>query len=171
MTISEGDTAFSLPDDLKEELNPEISDYAGSGYRRLARIIKNGIDRRSASGSGRPLSYRIWENEGKLIIESSDTFSFPLEYYKYFSDLTADTAPTDPDFQDFLDKAHEAIEFFALARCYERLQKFDVARYYQNDNPRVASGLGKFELKYMQIKKEDEEIGLANVDLQMGYPG
>ena len=169
LTISEGDSEFSLPADFKEELNPEISDYASTGYRRLTKIIKNGIDKRDPSDSGRPLNYRIWEEQGKFLIKSDDSFSFPMEYYKYFSELTADAAPSDSDFQTFLNKAHEAIEFFALARCYERLQNFKAAQYYQNDNP--LTGLGRFELKYMQIKKEDEEIGLANVDLQMGYPG
>jgi hypothetical protein len=168
MTVSEGATTFSLPDDFKEELNPEISDYEGSGYRRLVKIIKNGIDKRSTSGSGRPLQYRIWEEQGKFLIDADDGFTFPMEYYKYFEDI-ADDETSDSDFQTFLNKAHEAIEHFAMARCYERVQNFKIAQYYQNDDFRFP--LGKFELKFKQLKKEDEEIALANVDLQMGYPG
>jgi hypothetical protein len=109
LSISEGATTFTLPDDFKCELNPEISDYEGSGYRRLQKIIKDGIDKRDLSDTARPLQYRIWEDEGKFIIESDDNFSFPIEYYKYFSDLDSDTAPSDSDFQNFLNKAHEAI--------------------------------------------------------------
>lgn len=169
MTISEGDSTFTLPSDFKEELNPEVGDYESAGYRRLAKIIKDGIDKRDISDSGRPLNYRIWEEQGKFLISADDSFSFPLEYYKYFSDLDSDTDPTDTDFVKFLNAAHEAIEYYALARCYERMQNFDVARYWQNDDPRM--GLGKFELKYKELRMEDIEIGLANVDLQMGYPG
>ncbi len=168
MTVSEGDNDFSLPDDFKEELNPEISDEGGSGYRRLEKIIKNGIDKRSTSDTGRPLNYRIWEEEGKFVIKSNGAFSFPMEYYKYFEDI-ADGETSDSDFQAFLNKAHAAIEYFAMARCYERVQNFKIAQYYQNDDLRFP--LGKFELKFKQLKKEDEEIALANVDLQMGYPG
>jgi hypothetical protein len=102
-------------------------------------------------------------------LSADDSFTFPLEYYKYFEEL-ADTATTDADFQSFLNKVHEAMESYALARCYERLQNFDVALFYQNDDPRRGP-LGKFELKYKQLRKEDIDIGLANVDLQMGYPG
>jgi hypothetical protein len=91
-----------------------------------------------------------------------------MEYYKYFEDI-ADAETSDSDFQAFLNKAHEAIEHFTMARCYERLQNFKIAQYFQNDDARFP--LGKFELKFMQLKKEDEEIALANVDLQMGYPG
>lgn len=170
-TISEGDNSFSLPSDFKEELNPEIGDYESAGYRRLVKVIKNGIDKRDASDSGRPLNYRIWEEAGKLLISADADFSFPLEYYRYFADLDSDSAPTDSDFQSFLNAVHEAIEFYALARCFERRQKFDVARYYQNENPRVTPGLGKFELKYKELRKEDIDISLANVDLQMSYPG
>ena len=171
LTVSEGDNEFSWPDDFKAELNPEISDDGGSGYRRLGKIIKDGIDRRSGSDTGRPLNYRIWEETGKFILTSDSAFSFPLEYYKYFADLDTDDDLTNSDFQAFLNKVHEAVECYALARCYEKLQKFDVARYYQNDNPRLPTGLGRFELCYLVAKEEDEEIGLANVDLQMSYPG
>jgi hypothetical protein len=59
-----GATTFTLPTDFKEELNPEISDYDSTGYRRMAKIIKNGIDKRDPSDSGRPLNYRIWEIKG-----------------------------------------------------------------------------------------------------------
>jgi hypothetical protein len=156
MTISEGATTFSLPSDFKQELNPEISDYESTGFRRLQKIIKNGIDLRDASDSARPLQYRMWESAGKFHVQSDEAFSFPMEYYKYFADI-GDDAPSDTDFVAFLNKTHEAIEYFALARCYERLQNFDVARYYQN--------------KYKELKKEDTEIALANADLQMGYPG
>lgn len=169
LTISEGDSSFSLPSDFKEELNPEIGDYEGHGYRRLKKLIKDGIDKRDTADSGRPLNYRIWEEAGKFLISADDSFSFPLEYYKYFEDL-ADAETSDSDFQRFLNKTHEAIEHYALARCYERLQNFDVAKYYQNDDPR-GKILGLFELKYKQLKKEDEEIALANVDMQMSYPG
>jgi hypothetical protein len=154
--------------DFKQELNPEISDYESTGFRRLQKIIKNGIDLRDASDSARPLQYRMWESAGKFHVQSDEAFSFPMEYYKYFADI-GDDAPSDTDFVAFLNKTHEAIEYFALARCYERLQNFDVARYYQNDDPRFP--LGKFELKYKELKKEDTEIALANADLQMGYPG
>ena len=169
MTISEGDTTFSLPSDFKQELNPEVSDYDGSGYRRLQKIIKNGIDIRSTSDTARPLQYRIWEEAGKFHVQSDDAFSFPMEYYKYFADLDDDNAPSDSDFQAFLNLVHEAAEYYALARCNERLLNFDVARYYQNSDRRFP--LGKFELKYKELKKEDEQIGLANADLQMSYPG
>lgn len=168
LTISEGDSTFSLPSDFKEELNPEIGDYEAQGYRRLKKLIKDGIDKRDTADSGRPLNYRIWEESGKLLITADDSFSFPLEYYKYFAEIS-DTI-SDSDFQAFLNKTHEAIEYYALARYYERLQNFDVAKYYQNDDPRGKS-LGLFELKYKQLKKEDEEIALANVDMQMSYPG
>ncbi len=169
MTVSEGATTFSLPSDFKCELNPEISDYEGQGYRRLLKVIKDGIDKRDTSDSARPLQYRIWEDQGKFVIEADDNFSFPMEYYKFFSDLDSDTEPSDSDFQNFLNKAHEAIEYYALARCYERLQNFDVARYYQNDDSGFAKG--KFELKFLDLKHEDIDIALANADLQMGYPG
>lgn len=169
MTITEGANSFTLPSDFKEELNPEISDYETTGYRRLVKVIKNGIDQRSTSDSGRPLQYRIWEESGKLLIEADDSFSFPMEYYKYFSDIDGDSAPSDADFVKFLNKAHEAIEYYGLARCYERMQNFDVARYYQNEDPRFP--LGKFELEYRKLRKEDIDISLANTDLQMGYPG
>lgn len=169
LTISEGDNEFSLPADFKEELNPEIGDYESAGFRRLKKLIKDGIDKRDRSDSGRPLNYRIWNQAGKLLISADSDFSFPLEYYKYFSELT-DAAITDPDMQNFLNRIHEAVEFYALARCYERLQNFDAALFYQNDDPRRAP-YGKFELKYKQLKKEDEEIALANVDMQMSYPG
>jgi len=168
MTISEGSTTFSLPSDFKQELNPEISDYEGSGYRRLQKIIKNGIDKRDASETARPLQYRIWESEGKFYISSDSAFSFPMEYYKYFEDI-ADAQSTDADFVAFLNKTHEAIEYYALARCYERLQNFQIAQYYQNDS--LSFPLGKYELKFKELKKEDVEIEFANADLRMDYPG
>ena len=170
MTVSEGATTFSLPSNFKSELNPEISDYEGSGYRRLLKVIKNGIDKRDTSDTARPLQYRIWEDQGKFVIESDDSFSFPMEYYKYFNALDDDLEPrSDTDFGNFLNKTHEAIEYYALARCYERLQNFDVARYYQNSDPRFPLGL--FEQKFKELRNEDTEIALANADLQMGYPG
>jgi elongation factor P hydroxylase len=169
MTISEGASTFSLPSDFKSELNPEVSDYETTGYRRLVKIIENGIDQRSTSDSGRPLNYRVWEEQGRFLIQADDSFTFPMEYFKYFADLDNDTETSDADFQKFLNRAHEAIEYYALARCYERLQNFNVARYYQNDAPDLP--LGKFELKYKQLRKEDIDIALANMDLQMGYPG
>jgi len=169
LTVSEGASTFSWPTDFKEEMNPEISDYEATGYRRIVKIIKDGIDKRDPSDSGRPLNYRVWEDQGKFLISADSSFTFPLEYYKYFSDLDSDDDPTDTDFVAFLNAAHEAIEYYAMARCYERLQNFNVARYYQNDDPNL--GLGKFEAKYKELLNEDIDIQLANVDMKMGYPG
>jgi hypothetical protein len=170
MTVSSGATTFSFPSDFKSELNPEISDYEGSGYRRLQKVIKNAIDKRNTSDTARPLQYRIWEDQGRFTIESDDAFSFPMEYYKYFNSLDDDTEPgSDVDFTKFLNKTHEAIEHYALARCFERMLEFDAARYYQNEDSRFP--LGKFELKFKELRNEDTEIALANADLQMGYPG
>lgn len=166
VTVATDDTTFALPSDFKEELNPEMSDSEAYGYRRAKKLLKNQIEARDTTDVGRPLQYRIWNGVGVFDIKSDDGYSFPIEYYKYFPDMDSDDAPTDTDFQDFLDKCHEAIEFYALAVAYRRLNNPTMADYYQSENPP-----GKFERKAFALILEDEKMELANADLIMEYPG
>lgn len=159
MTVLEGDTTFSLPSDFKCEMNPEISDTDQQGYRRIKKIIKNGIESRDTTESGRPLKYRIWNNIGNLYAQADDEYGFPMEYYKYLPELT--DAITDSDLQNFVDAFHEAIEYYAKARCSERLHKFDDAQLWDD----------RFLRKAFEYILEDEEIALANADLIMEMPG
>lgn len=168
LTVADGDTTFTLPTDFKQELNPEMGDTDAAGYRRMTKLIKNAIESRDVTATDRPLAYRIWGGVGKFEVEADYAYSFPIEYYRYFEDLDDDDDKSaDANFQAFLNKCHEAIEFYAISRCYRRLQNLQLAREYQNE----ISPLGQFELKALALVKEDEDIELANTALVMDYPG
>jgi hypothetical protein len=159
MTVSDGDSTFSLPSDFKCEMNPEISDSDAEGYKRIKKIIKDGIESRDTTETGRPLKYRIWNDTGNLYAQADDDYTFPLEYYKYLPDL-ADSI-SDTDLQSFVDDYHEAIEYYAKARCSERLNNKNDAQYWDD----------RFLKKALEYILEDEQIALANAELIMEFPG
>ncbi|MHC4639666.1 MAG: hypothetical protein ACYTBV_19535, partial [Planctomycetota bacterium] len=106
------------------------------------------------------LKYRIWEDTGNLYAQADDDYSFPMEYYRYLPDLDGDTID-DSDLQSFVDAFHEAIEYYAKARCSERLKNMKDAIYWD----------GRFLEKAFDYVLEDEDIALANADLIMEIPG
>ncbi len=163
INVALGATTFSLPSDFKQELNPEMSDEAGTGYRRMTKIIKNGIEARDTGDSGRPLLYRIWGGEGKLYAQADNAYAFPLEYFKWLPAITADEGAEIYIAQNnnFLDEIHEFIGFRAIAAGLRRLNKDDRAQYYD----------GLAEDKLSELIDDDRDIALANQDLQMEMPG
>ena len=168
ITVASGTSTFSLPDDFKAELNPEMSNQDVSGYVRMQKIVKDGINARDLTDSGRPIGYRIIGGQGVFDIEADDDYTFLMDYYRYFEDLDDDDdkAATDLNFQKFLNKCHEAIEYYAMARSKERLNNIQEALYWQHESP-----LGRFERKALALILEDEQIALANAQLVMEYPG
>jgi len=167
MSVSEGASTFTLPTDFKAEMNPEMSDQ-NTGYRRMAKIIKNGIESRDTDDEGRPLMYRIWEGEGKLYGSADEDYTFLMEYYKWLSDIESDIAPSDTDTQNLLDKVYRCVEAFAIAEGKRRQKKFDEANYWQNDS---VSNPGIYEKRLKRLIHDDIENSLANADLFMELPG
>lgn len=163
INVSEGDSSFSLPSDFKQEMNPEMSDDDGTGYRRMTKILKNGIESRDTDDEGRPLLYRIWNNTGKLYATADDDYTFPLEYYAWLPAITADTGEEiyTSDNQLFLDEIRHFIEFRAIAAGLRRLGKDDRAALHDAlaDN------------KLSEMINDDLDIQLANQDLFMEMPG
>jgi hypothetical protein len=166
LTVNKGDTSFALPSDFKCEVNPEMSDSSGAGYSRIWKIIKDGVEYRDVTTADQPRKYRIWHGQGLFDVAAGNAFTFPLAYIRYLPALDSDADQTDVDFIAFLNKSHEAIEFFALARCYERMNNPQSAVYYQNEKPP-----GRFERRVFQLILEDDQASMANVLLQSEYPG
>lgn len=160
INISEGDTTFSLPSDFKQEKNPEIANSSGDGYTRVNKIIKDGIEERSTSSEGRPLMYRIWEGTGQLLTEADQDYSFPMEYYRNFTDITDDDDLTGNDLL-FLTEFAEAIEFFAISAGKTKQNKYAESSYWYK----------KFLMEIGEVQDDDLDIELANQDLQMEMPG
>jgi len=157
--VSEGDSTFDLPSDFKQEKNPEMSDTA-TGYCRMRKIIKDGIEARDTSDEGRPLLYRIWHGKGHLYAKADSDYSFPLEYYKWLPALGSDTTPTG-DNAAFVDEFREVIEAYAIMKGNRRLKRDDEADRWER----------RFE-KWLASRMDDDlDIELANQDLQMEMMG
>lgn len=163
IAIAEGATTFTLPADFKEEVNPEMSDDEGTGYRRMTKILKNGIESRDTDDEGRPLLYRIWNGTGRLYAQADDAYTALLEYIKWLPGLTADSGESiyTTDNNDFLDEIYEFLELRAIERGYRRLQNFQTAAIY--------AALAEDKLK--ELISDDLAIALANQDLIMEIPG
>ena len=159
ISVAEGDTTFDLPSDFKQEKNPEMAD-TGTGYRRIKKIIKDGIESRDTADTGRPLHYRIWAGVGYLYPEAGEGYSFSLEYYCWLPALESDTAPTGKN-AEFVDEVHKAIEAWGIAEGKRRLKRYDEADYWE----------GVFERRVNSLENDDLDIELANQDLQMEMPG
>ncbi|MBC2741588.1 MAG: hypothetical protein HGJ93_00685 [Desulfosarcina sp.] len=160
ISVSAGDDTFALPADFKAPINPEMSDSDGTGYRRMKRIIKDGIESRSTDDEGRPLMYRIFNGTGYLYGKANEDYTFMLEYVKWLPELTSDDAPTE-DNAEFLDAVHKAIEFYAIAEGKRRINQLDVADYWEN----------KAEAKRIELQLDDIDYELAATDLQMEIEG
>lgn len=159
INVSEGDTTFDLPSDFKQEKNPEMSD-SDTGYCRIRKIIKDGIESRDTADSGRPLLYRIWGGQGYLYPKASGAFTFPVEYYCWLPALDSDTAPTGKN-AEFVDEVHKAIEAWGISEGKRRVKRYDEADYWE----------GVFERRCNSLENDDLDIELANQDLQMEMPG
>lgn len=159
INVSEGDSTFDLPSDFKQEKNPEMSDTA-TGYCRMRKIIKDGIESRDTADEGRPLLYRIWHGTGYLYAKADKGYSFPLEYYKWLPALNSDTAPTG-DNAAFVDEFREVIEAYAIMKGKGRLKQYDEADKWER----------KFEKRLASRMDDDLDIELANQDLQMQMMG
>ena len=161
VTVSEGDTTFTLPSDFKQELNPYMSDSDGTGYRRAKKALKDGIEAYNTDDEGRPLLYRIWNGQGVLYGKADQDYTFTLEYYRWFSEITSDDAPSDSDEQDFLDSIHKFMEYRAIEAGFLRVKKYDDAIVFRD----LAEG------KLLELINDDEGIAMANQDLQMELQG
>jgi hypothetical protein len=163
LTVSEGDTTFALPADFKSELNPEMGDDDGTGYRRMQKIIKNGIESRDTTDTGRPLLYRIWGGVGHLYAEADDDYSFPLEYYCTLPALTADSGAEIYTSKNnaLLDEIYEFIQYRAIAAGLRRLAADERAVIYDN----------LAEARLVELMGYDDDLAYANQDLSMEMPG
>lgn len=163
INVTEGASTFTLPADFKQEMNPEMSDDDGTGYRRMQKILKNGIESRSTDDEGRPLLYRIWEGGGKLYAQADAAYTFPLEYYAWLPSITDDTSESiyTSANNDFLAEIRKFIEFRAVAEGLRRLGKDDRANVYD----------ALAESKLSELINDDLDIELANQDLYMEMPG
>lgn len=160
INVSKGDTTVTLPSDFKEEMNPEMGNSDGTGYRRMKKIIKNGIESRTTDDEGRPLLYRIWEGQGHLYAKADMDYTFPLEYLKWLPELTSDDAPTG-DNAKFVDETHKFMELMGISAGFDRLKKYKLAERWER----------KAEGKYLELLRDDGAIAQANLDLSMQMPG
>lgn len=163
INVTEGASTFALPADFKQEMNPEMSDDDGTGYRRMQKILKNGIESRDTDDEGRPLLYRIWAGVGNIYAKADDDYTFPLEYYAWLPSLTADSGVeiyTTAN-NSLLDEIRPFIEFRAIAAGLRRLGKDDRANLYD----------ALAESKLSELINDDLDIELANQDLYMEMPG
>ncbi|NNF99482.1 MAG: hypothetical protein HKM93_08900 [Desulfobacteraceae bacterium] len=159
--VGAGDTTFPLPSDFKQEVNPEISDADGTGYRRMKKILKDGIESRNTGDTGRPRMYRIWGGAGHLYAKADQDYTFPLEYFRWLP-TPSETAYADDDrAQAFLNEVHKAIEYFAISAGKRRMGKLDEANYWWD----------LAEHKRELLEDDDLDIELANMDMQMEIPG
>lgn len=160
ISVSEGDSTFTLPSAFKEEVNPEMSDTAGTGYRRMKKILKNGIEARDTDDEGRPLLYRIWQKQGYLYAKADGAYTFPLEYYQWLGPIESDTAPGGKT-GELLDKIYEFIEERAIAAGFRRLKQWNAANQWDK----------KAEERLYELTMDEEAAEEANLDLQMEMPG
>lgn len=163
MSILAGASTFSLPSDWKAELNPEMSDEDGSGYRRMTKIIKAGIEARDTDDDLRPLLYRIWQGQGTFPYTADDDYTFSLEYYAWLPEITADTGAAiyTTDNQAFIDEIHKYLEWYAISQGYLRHENYDAAALWDS----------KAADKLAELIADDEDIALAAIDLKMEIPG
>lgn len=163
VAITESDSTFLLPADFKAIANPEMSDEDGTGYQRMKGIIKRGIESRSTTETGRPMMFRIWLGLGHLYNVANQNYTFRLEYYRWLPEPPTDDKEynLDSNAQYFLDEVYEYIYYFAVARGYDRLKKYDLAAKWD----------ARAEAKRLELEDDDIENSLAGIDLKMELPG
>jgi len=153
--VSAGADTFDLPEDFKEERTSGHETTAGE-WRRMGKIIKDGIGARDTTETGEPMRYRIWAGTGYIYPTAESAFTFDLEYYAWLDDIDDDEKTN-----DLLDELHKVIFYGVLADCFERLGNEKKADYYE----------GKFLYALEEAIDDDIYIAMAGQDLQMQIPG
>jgi hypothetical protein len=163
IAVTSGDSTFTLPSDFKAIVNPEMSDEDGAGYQRMSGIIKQGIESRSTTDTGRPLHFRIWAGQGYLYDTADQDFTFRLEYIRWLPEPPTDDEAygSDTQAQAFLDMVYEFLYFTAIARGYDRFKKYDLAEKWDSRAKSVR----------MELEHDDLENALSGIDLKMEMPG
>jgi hypothetical protein len=163
INVAEGATTFALPADFKQEVNPEMGDDDGTGFRRMTKILKNGIESRNTTDSGRPLLYRVWEGVGRLYAQADNAYTFMLEYIAWLPEITADSGDLiyTAKNNSFLDTVYPFLELRAVEAGLRRLNNDERADGYDT----------RAERMLRRLIADDIDIALANQELIMEMPG